>query len=500
MSCARSWPTSSGAPPPGRRNPRTRASWRRVRWPRRSITPSPRRCCWTKARPCVRSVRITTSSSSPPSTRAAGSSRRRPASPPSRRAPSSRWSGSWTGARSGPTRSRPRLPSATERRPGTSRGHGGLTDARGPRRRGAGRRPGGDARRRGRGRARRTGRGAARGHRRAAGGPASRVGAPRRRGVIVRRDRGGPRSRSRHRALAAAPRAPAIEGEAGAVRMTCTETRDLVSALADDALTPAERAALDAHLAGCADCRRELAGLLRTVKLVRAIDPARAPAGFVDRVRAAARPEPAPKRLARRLRAPWQTLPLGAAALFLIAGLAVLLFRGSHEQQQAARYQPTTPGPAAQAPTAPPRETGSSATTATRESTPAAPPARSRKLETAKNRVEQPAPAEPRAETTAKGGSPPRDTAPAAPEGRRAKVDSSERAQAPAGERFSSTAEDARADATTDAAKAGKLRQEPPAFQSPPPFGASRVAPSVAAKSQTMPQVAPLSRTGPMTG
>ena len=282
--------------------------------------------------------------------------------------------------------------------------------------------------------------------------------------------------------------------------MTCTETRDLFSALADDALTPAERAALDAHLAGCADCRRELAGLLRTVKLVRAIDPARAPAGFVDRVRAAARPEPAPKRLARRLRAPWQTLPLGAAALFLIAGLAVLLFRGSHEQQQAARYQPTTPGPSAQAPTAAPRETGSSATTATRESTPAAPPARSRKLETAKNRVEQPAPAEPRAETTAKGGSPPRDTAPAAPEGRRAKVDSSERAQAPAGERFSSTAEDARADATTDAAKEDKLRQEPPAFQSPPPFGASRVAPSVAAKSQTMPQVAPLSRTGPMTG
>src|SRR5207245_343463 len=265
-----------------------------------------------------------------------------------------------------------------------------------------------------RGRARRTGRGAARGHRRAAGGPASRVGAPRRRGVIVRRDRGGPRPRARHRALAAAPRARAIEGEARAVRMTCTETRDLFSALADDALTPAERAALDAHLAGCADCRRELAGLLRTVKLVRAIDPARAPAGFVDRVLAAARPEPAPKRLARRLLAPWQTLPLGAAALFLIAGLAVLLFRGSHEQQQAARYQPTTPGPAAQAPTAAPRETGSAATTATRESTPAAPPARSRKLETAKNRVEQPRPAEPRPQVAPRSRTGPMTGVPAA--------------------------------------------------------------------------------------
>ena len=32
--------------------------------------------------------------------------------------------------------------------------------------------------------------------------------------------------------------------------MTCAETRDLFSALADDALTLTERAALDAHVAG----------------------------------------------------------------------------------------------------------------------------------------------------------------------------------------------------------------------------------------------------------
>src|SRR2546428_516056 len=193
------------------------------------------------------------------------------------------------------------------------------------------------------------------------------------------------------------------------------------AALADvPAATPAERAALDAHLAGCADCRRELAGLLRTVKLVRAIDPSRAPAGFVDRVLAAARPDPAPKRLARRRLAPWQTLPLGAAALFLIAGLAVLLFRGSPEQQQAARYQPTIPGPTAQAPTreiapstgptaptAAPRETGSPAPTATRETAPPAPPPPPRHPQTAKNRGQQPAPAEPRARRTAQRGSPP---------------------------------------------------------------------------------------------
>jgi anti-sigma factor RsiW len=40
--------------------------------------------------------------------------------------------------------------------------------------------------------------------------------------------------------------------------MTCHDARDQFSALTDEALAPAERAALDVHLATCADCRREL--------------------------------------------------------------------------------------------------------------------------------------------------------------------------------------------------------------------------------------------------
>jgi len=247
--------------------------------------------------------------------------------------------------------------------------------------------------------------------------------------------------------------------------MTCTETRDLFSALADDALTPGERAALDAHLAGCAECRRELAAFGRTVALVRAIDPAHAPAGFVDRVLAAARPEPWPRWLARRLSAPWPTLPLGAAALLLVAGLAVLLFRASPEQQETARHRPAPPGPSAPAPsreTAPSaasdssqadtaRDAGATAT-ATREVAPAAPPPAARAPEPparlgdvaeSKNRLEQAAPA---VEPTA----PARDAPPPALEGRRAKVDS----------------------IPTDTAKASRPRQD----------------------------AAPLSRTGAMTG
>jgi len=247
--------------------------------------------------------------------------------------------------------------------------------------------------------------------------------------------------------------------------MTCTETRDLFSALADDALAPAERAALDAHLAGCAECRRELAAFGRTVALVRAIDPAHAPAGFVDRVLAAARPEPWPRWLARRLSAPWPMLPLGAAALLLVAGLAVLLFRASPEQQETARHQPAPPGPSAPAPsreTAPSaasdssqadtaRDAGATAT-ATREVAPAAPPPAARAPEPpaslgdvaeSKNRLEQAAPA---VEPTA----PARDAPPPALEGRRAKLDS----------------------IATDTAKASRPRQD----------------------------AAPLSRTGAMTG
>ncbi len=120
--------------------------------------------------------------------------------------------------------------------------------------------------------------------------------------------------------------------------MTCHDARELFSALLDDALAADERTRLDAHLATCAECDRELARFRHTVALVQGLSPERAPAGFVERVTAAARPEPWPGQLARRLFVPWtMKLPLEAAALLLVGGLAVLVFRGSQEQQGAAR-------------------------------------------------------------------------------------------------------------------------------------------------------------------
>lgn len=130
--------------------------------------------------------------------------------------------------------------------------------------------------------------------------------------------------------------------------VSCEEIRELFSARADDALSDDERARLDAHLATCAECAREWARFAGMVGLLRAAPLARAPAGFVDRV-LAARPQPWYRRLARALLTPWPVkLPLEAAAIVLVAGLAIMLFQRSPELQQAAR----TPAPA-EAPSAP---------------------------------------------------------------------------------------------------------------------------------------------------
>lgn len=124
--------------------------------------------------------------------------------------------------------------------------------------------------------------------------------------------------------------------------MNCQDARDQLSALLDDALATDERGPLAAHLAGCADCRRELERLRMTVTLLRTVPPPRAPAGFVDRVLAAARPEPWPRRLRRWLFVPWAVkLPLEVAAALLVAGTAVYVFQRTPALQEAAR-EPAT--------------------------------------------------------------------------------------------------------------------------------------------------------------
>ena len=126
--------------------------------------------------------------------------------------------------------------------------------------------------------------------------------------------------------------------------MTCHDAREQFSALVDDALAADGRAALDAHLATCADCRRELQRFRDTVSLVRAVAPVRAPAGFVDRVLEAARPVSWPRRLLRGLFLPWPVkLPMEAAAVALVAVGVALVYRGTPELELATRLEQPVP-------------------------------------------------------------------------------------------------------------------------------------------------------------
>lgn len=125
--------------------------------------------------------------------------------------------------------------------------------------------------------------------------------------------------------------------------MTCDDARESLSAFLDEALEPEERRRVEAHLAGCADCPRELERLRQTVALLRRVEPARAPVGFVDRVVAAARPRPWYRRVGDTLFVPLSAkLPAEAVALALVGLLAVYIFERVPEVQQAARPPAST--------------------------------------------------------------------------------------------------------------------------------------------------------------
>ncbi len=145
--------------------------------------------------------------------------------------------------------------------------------------------------------------------------------------------------------------------------MTCDETRELLSALLDEALDAGERARVEAHLMSCPDCRRELDGLRATTGLLARVERARAPVGFVDRIMTQVRPVPWYRRLARALFFPLSIkLPLEAGAMVMVALLGVYLLQTTPELKDAARRDsppptgspPAIEGSASSAPSPPP--------------------------------------------------------------------------------------------------------------------------------------------------
>jgi anti-sigma factor RsiW len=170
--------------------------------------------------------------------------------------------------------------------------------------------------------------------------------------------------------------------------MTCDDVRDRLPDRIDGALDPAAEAEVTSHLATCAACQRELAGLERTVAGLRALGDVHAPAGFVDRVLARARPEPWTHRLLRAVFLPLpRKLPLEAAAIVLVGILTVLLYRGVPDLErggdQFAVREPAAPPVAA--PVRPPAP-----------STPEAPPTKEDRLRAAPSQLAERAADRPR--------------------------------------------------------------------------------------------------------
>jgi putative zinc finger protein len=243
--------------------------------------------------------------------------------------------------------------------------------------------------------------------------------------------------------------------------MNCHEARDLFSAAVDETLAPAERASVDAHLAGCPDCRRELARFRATVGLLRAVEPVRAPVGFVDRVLAAARPLPWHVRLRRRLLAPGALRrPIEVTVVALVAVTAVYLYARTPELRQAAppaaparpmeeMRSPRAPAPApspdaATSPAAPARD---AETPPPRSAPPPAAPKQKERAPESRLGARSEAPAAPPAPAApAAPAVPPAPPAPAAPPAQAAPpaaaAPAAPPARAPAPERPASAVED----------------------------------------------------------
>lgn len=105
----------------------------------------------------------------------------------------------------------------------------------------------------------------------------------------------------------------------------CERQREAISALVDGELEGAERAALEAHLAGCHGCRQELEELRRLAAAFAALTPVEPAPDFEARFWARiAREGDAEPSLAARLRRLFS--PGGFVAAGIAAAAALLLF------------------------------------------------------------------------------------------------------------------------------------------------------------------------------
>jgi hypothetical protein len=129
----------------------------------------------------------------------------------------------------------------------------------------------------------------------------------------------------------------------------CREWRESLGARALGQLPEEERAALEAHLEGCAECRAELESLAGVARLLPLADPERfgttpaPPAALGDRVAATIRAE---RRKGRRRRLRLGLAFSGATAALAAAALAIFVLPGgsSGEPEQHIAFASLPPG------------------------------------------------------------------------------------------------------------------------------------------------------------
>jgi hypothetical protein len=256
----------------------------------------------------------------------------------------------------------------------------------------------------------------------------------------------------------------------------CVEACELFSALVDEALSSTERSSLEAHLATCADCPRELERFRATVALLQGLPRPRAPVGFVDRVLARARPEPWPRRLGRWLFVPLRAkLPMEAAAVALVAVVAVYLVHRVPEPALVARDGGSLQARRSNTPTEPANVPPTASPEGARAPTPPGAPGPS----TTSPPIAAPAPsgAPPPTVPAAPSDAPPRTITPLPPVAAPGRASSSSRARAAPGDA---------ADTATPPARPGTAGGGSRPTSPPPPDASTSVAtaqPSAASPS-----------------
>jgi hypothetical protein len=140
--------------------------------------------------------------------------------------------------------------------------------------------------------------------------------------------------------------------------MECKDIHKRLSAYIERAVTPKQKAAIDAHLKRCKRCRQELADLKKTIQYVQQLEEVESPRWLAQKVMARVRAEAEERAgIIKRLFYPLNIkLPLEAIAVIFVAVGAIYIFKTMQPQMQLAKV-PTETREMAPAPaTAPKKE------------------------------------------------------------------------------------------------------------------------------------------------